>query len=115
MKRFYFSVIAIVFACSVIQQFAPWWSIAVVAFMVGYMVKQKSWAAFFAGFTAVFFLWIFYAFMLSHANKDILAHKVADLLPLKGHVSLLLLLTGIIGGLVSGFGALSGRLAANLR
>ena len=114
MRNFLVSIAAIIFLSTIFQQFLPWYFIAIVAFVVGYLIKQSALTAFVAGFVAIFLLWVTYAAVLSHANNDLLAHKVATLIPLKGNVSLLLLVTGTIGGLVSGFAALSGRLAAAL-
>ena len=114
MKNFIVSVMVIVFASTLLQPFLPWYVIAGVAFGAGYLIKQSAGAAFAAGFVAIFLLWVAYAFVLSHANNDLLARKVATLLPFKGQVYLLIIVTGIIGGLVSGFAALSGRLAARI-
>lgn len=88
-----------------------------VAFAVGFLVKQNGFASFLSGFAGVFVLWILYAFIQSTANDNLLAHKVAALLQALTFNSLIVLyiLTGIIGGLVSGFAALSGRMAARLR
>ncbi len=110
MKNFFFSIIIILTASAVLQQFLPWWIIVLPAFAVGCFYEQKSHIAFLSGFIAVFVMWSFYAFFLSAANDDILAQKVAALLPLQGKVSLLFIVTGTIGGLVSGFAALSGNL-----
>jgi len=115
MKNFFFSIVIILTASMVLQQFLPWWIIVLPAFSVGFFYEQKSLVAFLSGFIAVFVVWSFYAFFLSAANDDILAKKVAMLLPLQGKVWLLLIVTGIVGGLVSGFAALSGSLAAKLR
>ncbi len=115
MKNFIISLVLIAIAAFALQMFLPWWSIAIAGFAAGLIVKQKSGMAFLAGFIAVFVLWVIYAYMLSSANNNILASKVAVLLPLKGHVKLLLLVTGLIGGLVAGFATLSGRLAAQLK
>ena len=114
MRHFLVSVAAIVFLSSIFQPFLPWYVIAAVAFIAGYFIKQSALSAFAAGFVAIFLLWVSYAFVLSHANNDLLAHKVAAILPMGGHVSLLIVVTGVIGGLVSGFSALTGRLAAAL-
>jgi hypothetical protein len=114
MRNFIVSVFVIIFLSSLLQPFLPWYIVAAVAFVTGYFIKQSPLSAFAAGFVAIFLLWISYAFVLSHANNDLLARKVATLLPMGGHVSLLLLVTGIIGGLVSGLSALTGRFAAAL-
>ncbi len=114
MKPFLLSLLLILVLCAITEMFLPWWIVALTAFAVAYFVQQKSFTAFLAGFLAVFLLWSVYAFVLSSANENILASKVALLLPLKGNVWLLLFVTGLIGGLVSGFAALSGNLAAKL-
>ena len=115
MKNFLSSIIIIITASALLQQFLPWWSMAIAAFAVGYFIKQKSFTAFLSGFVAVFLLWSGYAFFLSAANDNLLAIRVAELLPLNGRVWLLLTVTGTVGGLVSGFASLSGNLAAGLR
>jgi hypothetical protein len=115
MKNFILSIVLIAAIAAILQPFLPWWIIAPVAFAVGFIFQQKSVYAFLAGFVAIFALWTIYAFLLSQANHDILAKKIAELLPLKGHVSWLILTTGAIGGLVSGLSAVTGRWSADLR
>ena len=114
MKNFILSVVVISTVSAILQMFLPWWIIAVVAFMAGYATRQNGVAAFAAGFLSIFILWVGYAAILSLSNGNLLAHKVAELLPFNGHVVLLLLATGVVGGLVSGFASLTGRLAANV-
>lgn len=86
----------------------PWWSFAVTSFIVATAVHQKAWKAFLAGFTGLFLLWSLLAFLIDSDNEHILATKVATILPLGGSYWVLILLTGIIGGLVSGLAALTG-------
>lgn len=85
-----------------------WWIIAIVAFLVGIMVKQKAWKAFLAGFVSIFLLWGSLAEWMDSANGSLLSQKIASLLPLGGNSILLILITGLVGGLVGGFAALSG-------
>ena len=117
MKSFLLSVILTVALCAILQSFLPWWTIAVASFVVGYFIKQKTGLAFAAGFVGVFVLWVAYAFVLSSANDNLLAHKITELLKVltQGSLAGLYVLTGFIGGLVSGFAALSGSLAAKLK
>lgn len=103
-------MILIAVLAATLEMFLPWWTMVIAAFAVGLLIKQSGAGAFFAGFLAVFLLWTGYAFMLSHGNNDILARKVAMLLPLHGNVTALLLVTGFVGGLVAGLASLSGRL-----
>lgn len=114
MKNILISIFAIAVLAAILEQFLPWWAIAIAGFVLGYLIKQPSFAAFAAGFVAIFLLWTGYAFLLSHDNHNILASKVATLVQLNGNVKALLLLTGIVGGLVSGFAALTGNFAAKL-
>jgi hypothetical protein len=115
MKNFFLSLLLIAVIAGLLQLFLPWWVVAVTAFAVVYFIQQKPFTAFVAGFFAIFLLWSVYAFLLSSANENILALKVALLLPLKGNVWALFAVTGLIGGLVSGFAALSGNLAAQMK
>ena len=114
MKNFLISVTLIATASAALQMFMPWWIIVVVAFLASYFLKQNAMAAFGSGFLGVFLLWVLCAFLLSAANDNLLATKVAMLLPLKGSVKALLLVSGLVGGLVAGFAALTGSLASRL-
>lgn len=86
----------------------PWYSFVVCALAVAVAVHQKPFKAFLAGFVALFLLWCILALVKDVANEHLLSTKVANILSLKGNYILLLLITGFIGGLVAGFGALTG-------
>jgi hypothetical protein len=88
--------------------YLPWWSIALVAFLVALLIKQKIAWAYLSAFTAIFFLWGGLAIFINIRNKGVLAQKIAQLFPLNGNAFYLLLLTAMIGGLVAGFAAMSG-------
>ena len=105
-----FPIISIAVICAIAQNFLPWWSIAPIAFVISYLLRLKAGIGFLAGFLAVFILWGGMALVIDHANENILSSRIAVLFPLKGNYVILFLLTGLIGGLVAGFGALSGAL-----
>lgn len=86
----------------------PWWSFAVTSFIVALAIHQKAGKAFLAGFAGLFLLWSTLALLKDSANEHILATKVANILPLGGSYWVLILLTGLIGGLVSGLAAITG-------
>jgi len=88
--------------------YMPWWSIAIAAILVAMLVHQKAGKAFLSGFFGVFLLWAGLAWWINMKNESILATKIASVLPLGGSAIILLLVTGVIGGLVAGFAALSG-------
>ena len=87
----------------------PWWSVMLAAFLAGAIVRLKNVAAFFVPFLATFLFWIAYAWVLSSTNDFILAKKISVLLYLKGNAWLLLLLTGVIGGLSAGVAGVFGN------
>lgn len=86
----------------------PWWSFAITSLIVAIAVHQKAGKAFLAGFGGLFLLWSILAILKDSANDHLLATKVAHILPLGGSYWTLILLTGCVGGLVSGLAALTG-------
>ena len=92
----------------------PWWIIAIAGFTVAFAIPQKAGVAFVAGFIALFFLWSGLSFWMSAANNHLLAHKISLLFIKVDNPILLIILTGVIGGLVAGFGSLTGRLSRKL-
>jgi hypothetical protein len=89
----------------------PWWSFAVTSFIVALFVHQKAWAGFAATFLGLFLLWGIMALIIDNRNDHLLSQKIAELLPLHGSSTLLIFITALIGGLISGFAGLSGSFA----
>ncbi|HMR39299.1 MAG TPA: hypothetical protein PKA90_02605 [Ignavibacteria bacterium] len=88
--------------------FLPWWSIAVVAFLVSLIIPMKPVKAFSCGFLSLFLLWGGLGFFISSNNGNILAQKISQLMIFMNSPVLLIILTGIIAGMVAGFASLSG-------
>lgn len=99
----------------------PWWSVAVFAGMVAFLLNTNV-KSFTTGFTAVALLWGFMATQLSGLNADLLAGKVAEMLSgneliaqLGGlNPTRLIYLTAILGGIVGGLGAMTGSLGRKM-
>lgn len=89
----------------VLQLFLPWWSLAIGAAGVAFFFEQAGWRAFLGGFVAAFVLWAGAAWWLNANGGEILAGRLNQLLPLNS-----LLFTGLVGGLVGGFAALTGKM-----
>jgi hypothetical protein len=87
--------------------YLPWWSIAIVAFVVALAIPNKPSVSFITGFLGLFLLWSLLAFYISTNNNDLLAHKVSLLILKMDSPLLLIIVTGLIGGLVAGFSALT--------
>lgn len=88
--------------------YLPWWSIAIMSFIVGALIYQKPWAAFLAAFVSVFILWAAMAVYISYKNENVLIHKISLVILSRNSPFGLVFLTGIIGALVAGFAALTG-------
>jgi hypothetical protein len=88
--------------------YLPWWSIAIVAFIVAVAIPIKPFVSFIAGFSALFLAWGGLAWYISTNNEHLLAHKVSILILQSDSPYLLILATALIGALVAGFAALSG-------
>lgn len=86
----------------------PWWSFVVSSLVVSMAIHQKPSKAFLSGFLGLFLLWAGMAFLKDLGNEHILSAKVAQILPLGGSYFVLILVTGLVGGLVSGLAALTG-------
>ncbi len=86
----------------------PWWSFIFTSFLVAMGIHQKAGRAFLSGFLGLFFLWTVLAILKDQANDHILSMKVARILPLGGSYWNLILVTGLIGGLVSGLASVAG-------
>ncbi len=88
--------------------FLPWWGIAITSLLVAVLVHQKGGKAFLSGFLGLFLLWALLAWWIDMKNNGVLSKKIAGILPLGGSSIVLILVTGLIGGLVAGFAAMSG-------
>jgi hypothetical protein len=88
--------------------FLPWWGMAITSMGVAVLVHQKAGKAFLSGLLGVFFLWAGLALWIDMKNNGVLSKKIATVLPLGGNSIVLILVTGVIGGLVAGMAAMSG-------
>ncbi|MFT5167636.1 MAG: hypothetical protein ACI8P3_002874 [Saprospiraceae bacterium] len=111
--KFILYIIAIILLGYICHIFLPWWSIVVVAFIVGIFTKDSGIRAFAIGFLGVALLWGIYAAFINSQNDSILANRMGELLGGMGAGSLVLV-TALIGGLVGGLGALTGNLGRKI-
>lgn len=96
----------------ILQLFLPWWIIAPLAFLLAAWKAKSAKNAFLSAFLAIFLLWTITAFIYSLPNEHILANRVASMLTLPSSSSswlMVLIISGIIGGLAAGFSALAGH------
>lgn len=93
----------------ILNLFLPWWSIAIPGLVLGYQFNKSAWASFGWGFLALFLLWGGQALYIHFANDGILSTRIAEMLGV-GSPYLVILITGVLGGSVSGIATLSGTL-----
>jgi hypothetical protein len=85
----------------------PWWSIAIVAFLIAALIPQTPVASFVTGFIALFLLWGILCFWISINNDDRLSHRVSLLIFKTDNPFLLIISSALTGALVAGFAALT--------
>lgn len=113
MKKFGLQTVLILAIGALAQFFLPFWSIAVVAALVGFAFRyENSAVSFAAGLAAVTLLWSGYAAYLNSANLGQLSGQIGQLF--KIGQAYLVPLTGLLGGLLGGIGAQTGTLLRKL-
>jgi hypothetical protein len=106
--RLILSVLLIAALSFLAGMFLPWWSVAIVAFIVALLIPQKIAMSFLSGLIGVFLLWAIVTLWIDIKNNSVLSHKVSELFKLGGSSILLIFVTALIGGLVGGFAAMAG-------
>lgn len=105
--RFVLALILTVILGYILGLFLDWWSISLAAFIVALFWQQSPARAFGSGFLAVFLLWGALALVIDVRNDHILSTRMSELILKTGLPAVMILITGVIGGLVGGVSALS--------
>ncbi len=110
MKFIFAFIITIIlsWAISLYPDFLPWWSFVICCFIVSVLIKQKPFMAWLSAFLAIAILWTSVATFLDMQNQHHLSHRIALILPLHGSFVLLIIITGLLGGILGGFASLTG-------
>lgn len=115
MKNISIQFVISIIAAAITQPFLPWWTIALTSGLIAWFFTYKySFYAFLVGFLAAFILWGVYAYLLSNsAGGAALPVKIGQLF---GGISGMGMVgvSALVGGLVSGFGALTGNLSRRI-
>lgn len=103
--RFPVQIIVIIVLGYLLEQFLPWWSVAIAGFLGGMLVNTRL--NFLAGFLAIGLLWIGKALVTDVSSDSEFADRVARIFMLHNK-SILLLVTFALSGIVGGFAAMTG-------
>lgn len=95
-------MLVIVVVGAIIGMYLPWYAMGISAAIIAYVLGMKTKGSFVIGFAAGFILWVLAAYYTALGHPSTLPSRMASLLPLKGQVSLLYVVTGIIGGVTTG-------------
>ena len=105
---------AILVLGTIAQLLFPWWVSAVVAFWVGFWIADSPQRSFLYGFVAMLLMWSIFAGFQSSANGGLITTAFSNVFGGKVSGGQLIWLTGLIGGLVGGFSAMSGTLLRHI-
>jgi len=109
MRKNIINFIATIVLSYILSLFLPWWSVMTAAIATAMFIPLKKAAVFFVPFLAISLLWFVLSYILSSSNDFTLAKRIAVLLSLNDNPYLLLLVTGIVGGLAAGIAAIFGK------
>lgn len=113
-KKHWINFIVTLLVALILSQFLPWWSIMVAGFVTGLFFSLKKAAVFVVPFLAIFLFWSVYAYVVAAENDFILSKKVSELFSLGGNPFVLMLVTGVVGGLAAGLAAILGKQLSTL-
>ncbi len=105
--KFILKVILIASLSYLAELFFPWWSVVFCAFLVGGILPTKGFNDFLAGFLGVGLLWLIFALLIDLDSDSLLAQRIAPVLQMSNAL-VVTSVTGLLGALAGGFGALSG-------
>ena len=97
----------------VTQLIAPWWIVACTSAVLCFALNAYVLEAFIAGLLGTGSTWLMLAWQVHTTTQGQLSGKVAQLLSIEDPL-LLIVGTGIIGGVASGLGGMSGSSFRNL-
>lgn len=105
--RLILSVVLIAALSSIAEYFLPWWSLAIVAFLIAMLLRLSPGKAFLAGFLGIAVSWASWALWRDIPNDHLLAGRLSGVFGLPGGTSFIIV-TAVVGGLVGGLAAWSG-------
>jgi hypothetical protein len=108
-----FEAIIGLFLGFLLSYFIGWWMLPIATAIVSFYFKTPTGTAFVMGSATGTLLWVAYSNFLNHANGGQLSGMLSETFQMPNG-AMLATITGLIGGLLGGFGAMTGSLARNV-
>ncbi|MDP4679235.1 MAG: hypothetical protein NWS46_02590 [Cyclobacteriaceae bacterium] len=105
---FILRLVLIAISCYGLGFVMPWWSIVVCCIAISFFLPGYSFNAFLSGFLGVGLLWMVMAWKYDMLSGSNMSSKILQLFPIDDHI-ILIVVTGLLGGLVGGFSAITGN------
>ena len=111
--NFIFRILFIGISSFYIIDFMPWWTIIIIPFLLGMIFDDNLFSHFLSSFIGTGVAWLFLMLNFDLETQSILSSKIIDILEISS-VNILIILSTIIGGIVSGLGSLTGISLRNI-
>lgn len=102
MKSTLIRIIIISIVGALVGFYLPWYAMGIQAGILAFLLRFPTKSAFTTGFISGLLLWGGSAWWLTISNPSALPTRMAFLLPLQGNITLLYVVTGLIGGILLG-------------
>lgn len=106
--KFLIKFILISILTIILEQFLPWWSIALAAFTGGLIIKSRGINAFLAGALGVGLVWLWLSWRIDYQTDSLLTVKMAGLFKVENK-NLLIAITVLLGSMTGAFSAWTGH------
>lgn len=95
-------VLIMVIVGALVENYFPWYSMGIAFGILSYIFALNGKSAFWIGLLSGFILWALGACWVDLQHPSTLPGRMAQILPLGGKVWVLMLVTGVFGGLTGG-------------
>lgn len=106
----FFMILLTLLICNYAGQLVfSWLSIVLISFIIGFLLESLNRFPFISGFLSNFLIWFVVALSQDLANVHLLSDKVIRLFPVAPGEYLLVIITGLLGGIIGGMAVLTGH------
>jgi len=105
--KYWLHVIIVVVLGFILGQWLPWWMVSLIALTSAFLLRMNFWIGGMFGFLAGFILWGGFALFIDIENQHILSERIGLLFNGVSGI-MLVIITGMLGGLLCFLGTLLG-------